>query len=247
MNVLLLTRDPVGSSIIDWFAQSFPGDLAAVVTDKENDVWATARSRNVPALIFSTESQLVDSLQQQGIQPDLGIMFWWTKLLGEHLRTFPRQGFINTHPSLLPYNAGAMANVWTFIDDTPYGATIHQVCAGVDDGPILAQNPIEKTWEDTENTLYHKVLFQLQELFFGLYPKLRRGEATPTPQEMRLRTFHTFKESAALGEIHLDAPCTARELLNLLRSHSYEKLPGFWFEENGKKYEARVSIKELKP
>jgi methionyl-tRNA formyltransferase len=247
MNVLLLTRDPVGSSIIDWFMQSFPDDLAAVVTDRENGAWVTARSHNVPTFIFSTESRLVNSLKRQGIQPDLGILFWWTKLLGEELRGFPRQGCINTHPSLLPHTAGAMANVWTLIDDTPYGVTIHQVCAGIDDGPILAQKSIEKTWEDTENTLYHKALLQLQELFFGLYPELRRGTARPTPQDIRLRTIHTFKESAALGKIDLDAPCTARKLLNLLRAHSYDKLPGFWFEENEKKYEVRVSIRELKP
>ena len=246
MKVLLLTREPAGDNIIDWFMRCFPKDLIAVVTDKENNVCKTARAYNLPLFIFSTEEKLIADLKEQSLYPELGVMFWWTRLLKKPLLKFPTKGFINTHPSLLPYTAGAMAFVWTFIDDAPYGVTIHQVCPGIDDGPILIQREIKKTWEDTENTLYHKAITALQELFFELYPDLRRGRINPVPQDMSLRTFHTFKESAELGKISLEDTYTAREFLNLLRSHSYEKQPGFWFEDEGKKFEVRVSIKELK-
>ena len=46
---------------------------------------------------------------------------------------------INLHISYLPYNRGADPNLWSFIDDTPSGVTIHLIDEGLDTGPILIQ------------------------------------------------------------------------------------------------------------
>ena len=37
---------------------------------------------------------------------------------------------INLHISLLPWNRGADPNLWSFLDDTPKGITIHYIDSG---------------------------------------------------------------------------------------------------------------------
>jgi len=245
MKVLLLTREPVGVEVIEWIMNNYPNDISVVVTDKyNNNIINISKYYNLPYFVFSTENQLISDLKNFD-RFDLGIMFWWNNIISKDLLSIPFNGFINTHPALLPYNAGVMANIWTFIDDTPYGVTIHKVTTGIDDGPIIAQKKIEKSWEDTENTLYHKSIDELKKLFFKIYHDIRQGYISFIPQDMSLRTFHTFKDTELISKISLDAKYTVREILNILRSHSYLKKSGVWFEEDGKKFEVRISIKQI--
>ena len=39
---------------------------------------------------------------------------------------------INLHISYLPYNRGADPNIWSFIENTPKGVTIHYIDSGID-------------------------------------------------------------------------------------------------------------------
>ena len=58
------------------------------------------------------------------------------------LSSFP-QGVVNLHPALLPWNRGADPNVWSIVERTPAGATLHWMDAGVDTGDIIAQATTE--------------------------------------------------------------------------------------------------------
>ena len=53
------------------------------------------------------------------------------------------------HISYLPWNRGASPNIWSFIDDTPKGVTIHRLEKGLDTGKIIAQKEL-KFNEDIE-------------------------------------------------------------------------------------------------
>ena len=49
---------------------------------------------------------------------------------------------INLHISFLPYNKGAHPNLWSHLDGTPSGVTIHLIDKGVDTGPYLFQEEV---------------------------------------------------------------------------------------------------------
>ena len=49
---------------------------------------------------------------------------------------------INLHISYLPWNRGADPNLWSAVEDTPKGVTIHYIDDGFDTGDILFQKAI---------------------------------------------------------------------------------------------------------
>ena len=49
------------------------------------------------------------------------------------------KGCINVHPAYQPYNRGAYTNVWSIVEKTPAGVTVHYIDEGVDTGDIIPQ------------------------------------------------------------------------------------------------------------
>ena len=91
-------------------------------------------------------------------EPDLIVSAGFMKILGpQFLSRFPGR-VVNTHPALLPSFPGAHA----VPDALAYGVkvtgcTVHLVDAGVDTGPILAQQAVEVRDSDDEETLHERI------------------------------------------------------------------------------------------
>jgi methionyl-tRNA formyltransferase len=97
------------------------------------------------------------------------------------LERFPR-GVVNLHVSLLPWNRGADPNLWSFLDDTPKGVTIHFVDEGLDTGEIVAQRAVAAWPQDTLRSSYTRLGAELVGLFRHIWPDLRGGQVRTTPQ-----------------------------------------------------------------
>jgi len=85
---------------------------------------------------------------------------------------------INLHISLLPWNRGADPNLWSFLEDTPKGVTIHYIDEQVDTGDIISQK--EVFFDDEVNTLattYQQLNEKIVDLFRQQWPTIMRGEA----------------------------------------------------------------------
>lgn len=66
---------------------------------------------------------------------------------------------INIHPSLLPKYPGVDTHKRCLdAGDTVHGCTVHQVTAGVDEGPVIGQAEIDVLAGDTPDTLAARVL-----------------------------------------------------------------------------------------
>ena len=83
---------------------------------------------------------------------------------------------INFHISLLPWNRGADPNLWSFMEDTPKGVTIHYLDYGIDTGDILAQQEVKYVPEDTLRTSYERLSKTIKELFRRVWPNIRLGK-----------------------------------------------------------------------
>ncbi len=91
---------------------------------------------------------------------------------------------INMHISLLPWNRGFSPNIWSFIDDTPKGVTIHKIDASLDTGDILLQKELSFSCEkETFATTYKKLNDAVQKLFMDNWSQIRRGEVRPYRQQ----------------------------------------------------------------
>jgi methionyl-tRNA formyltransferase len=89
---------------------------------------------------------------------------------------------INLHISLLPWNRGADPNLWSFLEDTPKGVTIHVIERGVDTGPILAQAEVAPHPHDTLKTSYERLAHAMVALFAATWGDIRSGRVAPRAQ-----------------------------------------------------------------
>jgi methionyl-tRNA formyltransferase len=242
MRLVLLADGVVGTDIARYLMVNYQEDIALIVTTEINDIHREAESRGVPVCIFVTEQNVLDRLNN-GV--DLGLLAWWPKILKQPLLEMPRLGFLNTHPSLLPYNRGKHYNFWALVEQAPFGVSIHRVDSGVDTGDIVAQSPIEYDWSDTGESLYNKAQAGMVDLLLNVYPILRTGEWSSKEQGEGQGSFHRASELELASQINLDSQYRARDLLNLLRARTFDGYPGCWFEEAGKRYEISIKIKEV--
>lgn len=244
MRLLLMCDAQVGEAIADYLFREYEEDIGAVVTICRNSIYDAAVRKNIPALIYETEAQLVQDLAPLR-RFDLGVLAWWPKLITTKVISLTNAGFVNTHPSLLPYNRGKHYNFWALVEEAPFGVTIHFVDEGIDSGDIVAQREIYYDWEDNAETLYLKAGKNMIECFKETYPIIRSDRIERKPQDLRKGSLHYAKEIDPASRIELDRTYTARELLNKLRARTFSGHPACRFEEDGVTYEVTVDIKRM--
>jgi methionyl-tRNA formyltransferase len=189
------------------------------------------------------EDETLSALKK--IDLDLIILAWWPYIIKSAALGIPRLGCLNFHPSYLPYNRGKHYNFWAIVEESPFGVSLHWITAGIDDGDIAFQRRIETTWEDTGASLFHKAQREIVALFAEKFAQITKGEIPRIPQELDRGSFHYGRELDAASRIDLDASCTARRLLNILRARTFPPHPAAWFVDEGEKYEVRVEIKKI--
>ena len=242
MKILLMADGDVGYSILEFLITHHIDDLALVLTTEENSIYGMAKDNNIQTYVYeSSMNFLVDKFENI----DLGFLVWWPKIIRNPLLTFPKLGFINTHPSYLPYNRGKNYNFWALKESTPFGVTLHLVDDGIDTGPIIAQKEILYNWTDTGETLYLKAKKEMVDLFKNTYPKIRSGSFPTKSQDSENASFHHSEELESASQIKLDQSYSGRELINLMRARTFRGHPGSWFIEDGIKYEVFIEIRRI--
>lgn len=89
---------------------------------------------------------------------------------------------INLHISLLPWNRGADPNLWSFLDDTPKGASIHLIDSGLDTGEILIKKEINFNLDETLRSTYERLTRTVEDLFRQSWPEIVQGNLRAYPQ-----------------------------------------------------------------
>lgn len=245
MRLLLLADQAVGESVLDYLAQNFPKDLCQVVTTSENNIFSKSVEMEIPVRVFENSNLLSEYLSGTGRQFDLGLMAWWPKLIKKDLINLPKEGFINFHPSLLPYCRGKHYNFWTLVEQCPFGVTLHFVEEGVDCGDVVVQQTIPYNWTDTGETLYVTAQKAILDLFYNNYERLRSLDIPRKKQDLSVGSFHKAVELEPASLIDLDKQYSARDLINLIRARTFSGHPACNFYEGDDKYEVRISIERI--
>ncbi|ANZ26315.1 phosphoribosylglycinamide formyltransferase [Rhodococcus sp. WB1] len=153
-------------SLIDaTHTDGYPARIVAVGVDRECAAEGHAEVAGIPHLRVvlrehpdraAWDRALTDAVAAH--EPDLVVSAGFMKILGPtFLHRFGGR-IVNTHPALLPAFPGAHA----VPDALAYGvkvtgSTVHLVDAGVDTGPILAQEPVPVLDDDDEATLHERI------------------------------------------------------------------------------------------
>lgn len=146
-------------------AADFPARIVAVGVDRPCPATAHADAAGVPHFEVALkafpdrtawDAALTDAVA--GYHPDLVVSAGFMKILGPAFLGRFGGRIINTHPALLPAFAGAHG----VRDALAYGvrvtgSTVHLVDAGVDTGPILAQEAVSVLPDDDEASLHERI------------------------------------------------------------------------------------------
>lgn len=77
---------------------------------------------------------------------------------------------VNIHISFLPWNRGADPNIWSWIENTPKGVTVHYITEKLDAGDIIAQRMVPMEESETLESSYCKLMANAEQLFMDIFP-----------------------------------------------------------------------------
>ncbi len=146
---------------VDIQAVVLPGQPPSPTAMPLDPVSGMARANGVPLHEPSHRTGLNASAYRgaiEAIAPDLIVVACFPWRIPGWMRTLPRCGCLNIHPSLLPDGRGPEPVFWAFrwrLSET--GVTLHLVDAGFDTGPVVTQQrlaiPDDATLESLERDL----------------------------------------------------------------------------------------------
>jgi len=189
----------------------------------------------------------IDIEEIKKMEIDLIILAWWPYKIKSPLLEMPKMGFLNTHPSYLPYCKGKNPNFWSIVSGEPFGASLHLINENLDSGPIVCQEEIPYTWEDTGESLYKKSIDLICKLLRNNKENILNLTFTLKQQSPNKGSFHWAKEIDEKSLIVLDREYKAKDILNLLRARTFKPYPAAYFYDNDEMFEVRVEIKKSSP
>ncbi|MCP2250903.1 phosphoribosylglycinamide formyltransferase-1 [Lentzea aerocolonigenes] len=168
-------------------ATDLPIEVVAVGADRENiEGLKRAERAGVPHFAVKLrdhadraawDAALTEAVASH--EPDLVVSAGFMKIIGPRFLARFGGRMINTHPALLPAFPGAHG----VRDALDYGvrvtgSTVHLVDAGVDTGPILAQEAVVVEPGDTEETLHERIKVVERRLLVETVGRLAREGCT---------------------------------------------------------------------
>ncbi|UGT64466.1 phosphoribosylglycinamide formyltransferase [Nocardia asteroides] len=146
-------------------APGYPARIVAVGVDRECAATGHAAAAGIPSFLVALADHADRAAWDRALTaavaeytPDLVVSAGFMKILGPAFLERFGGRIVNTHPALLPAFPGAHG----VRDALAYGvkvtgSTVHLVDAGVDTGPILAQEPVPVLPADDEATLHERI------------------------------------------------------------------------------------------
>ena len=169
MKILFLSNNNISNKLINWLKNISKEEV--IVCDK---------SINVEFL--------------KKVKPYFIISYNYRFIIKQDIINYMKNNIINLHISLLPWNKGADPNLWSFLEDTPKGVTIHIIDESIDTGPIFVQKVVyidERT--ETLKSSYDKLHREIQGLFKINWNNIKNKKIKLTPQDSR-GSFHYVKD-----------------------------------------------------
>lgn len=149
---MFLTNNEISENLINWLRN-----------DAKEDV------------IVSNDIISKEMVEQH--KPDILISYNYRYLIKKDVLDLLSHRAINLHTSLLPWNRGAYPNVWSFLEDTPKGVTIHYIDEGLDTGNIIVQKEVFIDEEkETLKSSYEILNREIQEVFKKNWDKIKADQ-----------------------------------------------------------------------
>lgn len=156
------------------------------------------------------------------IKPDIVVSFGYRHIIRPDVLGLNGIPFINIHISLLPWNRGADPNLWSWLENSPRGVSLHWMSERLDQGDLLAQKELDLDPRYTLRTSYELLTDSALSLLQETWPQIQDGSAPRSPQQSGGTVHRSSDKSAHIAALRdgWDTPC--RHVLN----YGYEN--GLW-------------------
>ena len=161
--------------------QKIPINPAVVISNKPNAKGlAIAKKMGVQTVVIDSskykgkrlqfDKEIISTLRKYKVTPTNGLvcLAGFMRIISPYFIKEYKNKILNIHPALLPAFPGLDAQKQAIEFGAKYsGCTVHFVDEGVDTGPIIIQEIVKISNNDTEKTLTKKILAKEHEI----YPK----------------------------------------------------------------------------
>lgn len=225
-------------------------DLSAIVVaaNRPQDHAAIGRLAadfGIPMLVHPPKAEVdaraAFTTRLASLSPVLFLVNSYSMILPESWIAIPRHGALNVHGALLPQFRGANVLNWAIINgESETGVTVHQIDAGIDTGPIVAQRRISITDDDTALSVRSKLSVLGEELLSEIIPQALRAPVAVTPQDNSIARVWS-KRTPQDGKIDWSWPTD--QIYNLIRALVSPWPGAFYLDASGN----RVVIDTIVP
>ena len=125
-------------------------------------------SKNFKGSRIDYDKKIISILTANGVTPKNGLvcLAGFMRIISPYFIKKYKNRILNIHPALLPAYPGLAAQKQAIENGARYsGCTVHLVDDGIDSGPIVLQNIVKVTNNDTEETLSKKILRKEHEVY----------------------------------------------------------------------------------
>lgn len=219
-DVIFLGVNDAGMRIYEWLCDRDDASVLALLTTKE-------------------QLDLVEETE-----PDFVVSCGYRHIVPEEILEIPKRGCLNLHPAYLPYNRGANPNVWSIVEETPAGVTIHYMDQGLDTGDIVARREVDKRFSDSGKDLYERLEDAQVDLFKRVWPDVLAGDVTTIEQDEAEGTYHETREFEELCELDPNETVRVKDFLDRLRALTFPPYDNAKIEIDGASYYVEINIRK---
>jgi methionyl-tRNA formyltransferase len=158
--------------------------------------------------VWQTEDQISgEVLRDRGVE--CVVSFGYRHVLRDDAMEAVCGNAVNLHISMLPWNRGADPNLWSWLENTPRGVSLHWMAARVDEGPLIAQRSVDLDVDGTLRSSYDVLEQAICELFEDTWPSIASRAAATIPQPSGGSHHRSADKEPHLHALHSgwDTPC----------------------------------------
>lgn len=172
-------------------------DVSAVVTQTDKPFGRGKKLQPSPVKAWAKKNSLkvFEFLNKNDLNAlmkniDLAILTDFGKIIPKEILEMPKFGFLNIHPSLLPkYRGPSPISGAILAGDKKTGVSIIKMIEEVDAGPIIVQEKVEISSDDTQISLSQKLSQKGTDLLIKILPDYLEGKIKLREQNKRIASY----------------------------------------------------------
>lgn len=164
-----------------------------------------------------------------GLKADLMIVAAYGLILPQAILDLPKHGCLNVHASLLPrWRGAAPIQAAMLAGDEETGISLMQMTAGLDSGPVFAQQSVRIGDTESAGELLDRLALLGGEMLCEQLPDILDGKLEAEPQD---ENSVTYAGKIRKSDAAMNWRKSATELLREVRA--YKPVPGAFFDFDG--------------